>query len=86
MILEAKSISKDGFNIIASPWTAPPWMKIIKMGWRKLLAEYNDTWALYFQNILMLIEEGIDIWGLTVENEPLGNGNNWESMLFRLKK
>jgi glucosylceramidase len=31
-------------------------------------------------------EEGIDIWGLTVENEPLGNGNNWESMLFRLKK
>jgi glucosylceramidase len=55
------------------------------MGWREI-AEYNDTWALYFQNILMLIEEGIDIWGLTVENEPLGNGNNWESMLFRLKK
>jgi glucosylceramidase len=27
MILEAKSISKNGFNIIASPWTAPPWMK-----------------------------------------------------------
>jgi hypothetical protein len=37
-----------------------------------------------FKNILMLIEEGIDIWGLTVENEPLGNGN-WEK-LFRLKK
>jgi glucosylceramidase len=60
-------------------------MKIIKMGWRKY-AEYNDTWALYFQNILMLIEEGIDIWGLTVENEPLGNGNNWEKHAFRLKK
>jgi glucosylceramidase len=27
-------------------------------------------------------EEGIDIWGFTVENEPHGNGNNWESMLF----
>jgi hypothetical protein len=27
-----------------------------KNGLRKLLAEYNDTWALYFQNILMLIE------------------------------
>jgi glucosylceramidase len=26
--------------------------------------------------------EGIDIWGLTVENEPLGNGNNWESMHY----
>ena len=26
--------------------------------------------------------KGIDIWGFTVENEPLGNGNNWESMHF----
>jgi glucosylceramidase len=26
--------------------------------------------------------EGIDIWGLTVENEPLGNGNNWEKHAF----
>jgi glucosylceramidase len=26
--------------------------------------------------------EGIDIWGFTVENEPLGNDNNWESMHF----
>jgi glucosylceramidase len=26
--------------------------------------------------------EGIDIWGFTVENEPMGNGNNWESMVF----
>jgi glucosylceramidase len=26
--------------------------------------------------------EGIDIWGFTVENEPLGNGNNWESMHY----
>jgi hypothetical protein len=55
------------------------------MGWRKLLAEYNDTWALYFQNILMLIERRIDIWGLT-ENEPLGNGNNWGKHAFCLKK
>ena len=27
MILQAKAISKEGFNIIASPWTSPPWMK-----------------------------------------------------------
>lgn len=27
LILDAKKASKDGFNIIASPWTAPPWMK-----------------------------------------------------------
>lgn len=88
MILEAKSISKDGFNIIASPWTAPPWMKDNK-AWvgGKLLPEYNDTWALYFSKYIDAYKrEGIDIWGLTVENEPHGNGNNWESMLFSPKE
>ncbi len=84
MILEAKSISKNGFNIIASPWTAPPWMKDNK-SWigGKLLPEYNDTWALYYSKYIDAYKkEGIDIWGLTVINEPHGNGNNWESMLF----
>jgi glucosylceramidase len=84
MILEAKSISKNGFKIIASPWTAPPWMKDNKK-WigGKLLPEYNHTWALYFSKYIDAYKkEGIGIWGITVENEPLGNGNNWESMLF----
>jgi glucosylceramidase len=88
MILEAKSISKEGFNIIASPWTAPPWMKDNK-AWvgGKLLPEYNDTWALYFSKYIDAYKkEGIDIWGVTVENEPHGNGNNWESMLFSPKE
>ncbi len=84
MILEAKSISKEGFNIIASPWTAPPWMKDNK-SWvgGKLLPEYNDTWALYYSKYIDAYKkEGINIWGITVENEPLGNGNNWESMQY----
>jgi glucosylceramidase len=84
MILQAKAISKDGFKIIASPWTSPPWMKDNK-NWvgGKLLPEYYDTWALYFSKYIDAYKkEGIDIWGVTVENEPHGNGNNWESMLF----
>ena len=84
MIIEAKAISKDGFKIIASPWTAPPWMKD-NNDWRggKLLPEYNGTWALYFSKYIKAYQqEGIDIWGVTVENEPLGNSNNWESMNF----
>jgi glucosylceramidase len=84
MILEAKSISKEGFKIIASPWTAPPWMKDNKK-WvgGKLLPEYNDTWAMYYSKYIDAYKkEGIDIWGLTVINEPHGNGNSWESMLF----
>ena len=84
MIKDAMAISKEGFKIVSSPWTAPPWMKDNK-DWRggKLLPEYNDTWALFFSKYLDAYKkEGIDIWGFTVENEPLGNGNNWESMNF----
>lgn len=84
MILEAQKISKDGFKIIASPWTAPPWMKDNKsyVG-GKLLSQYNDAFALYFSKYLSAYQkEGIDLWGLTVINEPHGNGNNWESTLF----
>jgi len=84
MIKDALKISQEGFRIIASPWTAPPWMKDNK-AWRggKLLPEYYDTWALFFSKYLSAYQaEGIDIYGLTVENEPLGNDSNWESMHF----
>ena len=84
MIKDAKVISKDGFKIISSPWTAPPWMKD-NNDWRggKLLPEYYDTWALFFSKYLDAYRaEGIDVWGFTVENEPLGNDSNWESMHF----
>jgi len=84
MIKDAQVISKEGFKIISSPWTAPPWMKD-NNDWRggKLLPEYYDTWALFFSKYIDAYRaEGIDIWGFTVENEPLGNDSNWESMHF----
>ncbi|WP_111708551.1 glycoside hydrolase family 30 protein [Lutibacter citreus] len=84
MIKDAMKISKDGFKIISSPWTAAPWMKD-NNNWvgGKLLPEYYDTWALFFSKYIDAYKaEGIDIWGFTVENEPHGNGNNWESMHY----
>ena len=84
MIKDAMAASKDGFKIFASPWTAAPWMKD-NNSWvgGKLLPEYYNTWALFFSKYVDAYKaEGIDIWGFTVENEPLGNGNNWESMHF----
>ena len=84
MILDAMAVSKDGFRIIASPWTASPWMKD-NNHWvgGKLLPKYYDTWALFFSKYVNAYKkEGIDIWGFTVENEPLGNGNNWDSMHY----
>ncbi len=84
MIKKAYEASEGGFRIIASPWTAPPWMKD-NNAWEggRLLPRYYETWALYFSKYLTAYEqEGIDIWGVTVENEPLGNDAHWESMHF----
>ena len=84
MIKEAMTVSEDGFKIIASPWTAPPWMKDNnKYVGGKLVDEHYGTFALFFSKYLDAYKaEGIDIWGLTPVNEPHGNGNNWESMHF----
>ena len=84
MIKDAMEASKDGFKIISSPWTAPPWMKTNnKWVGGELDRKYYDTWALFFSKYVDAYKaEGIDIWGFTVENEPLGNDSNWESMHF----
>ena len=84
MIKDAMAISEDGFRLFASPWTAAPWMKDNnKWVGGKLLPEYYDTWALFFSKYVDAYKaEGIDIWGFTVENEPHGNGENWESMHY----
>ena len=88
MIKDAMKISEEGFQIIASPWTAAPWMKDNnKWVGGKLLPKYYDTWALFFSKYITAYKnEGIDIWGFTVENEPHGNGNNWESMHYTPKE
>ena len=84
MIKAAQAASKDGFKLFASPWTAAPWMKD-NNSWvgGKLKPEYYQTWALFFSKYADAFKaQGIDIWGFTVENEPMGNGDNWESMVF----
>jgi glucosylceramidase len=88
IIKQAQQASAKGFNIIASPWTAPPWMKD-NNSWvgGKLLPQYYNAWALYFEKYFNAYKKhGINFWGITVENEPHGNGNNWESMLFSPKE
>ena len=85
MIKDAMAASKDGFKIFGSPWTAAPWMKDNNnwVGGKVACLQYYDTWALFFSKFVDAYKaEGIDIWGFTVENEPLGNGNNWESMHY----
>ena len=84
LIKDAQKVSRDGFKIISSPWTAPWWMKDNNdyVG-GALRGDMQETYAAYLVRYLQAYkEEGIDIWGVTPVNEPYGNGNNWESMYF----
>jgi len=84
MIKEAQEIDGADFKILASPWTAPPWMKD-NLTWNggELKPEYYPAFAKYTVKYLKAYEkEGVPIWGLTPINEPHGNGSNWESTHF----
>lgn len=100
MIQEALAIKRAEGNaplrIIASAWTAPPWMKDIgtwfipgspENNWQgtggALKPEYVSTYAAYLIRYLdAYADAGVDVWGLTPVNEPHGNNGNWESMNF----
>ena len=72
MIQDALKASEDGFKIVASPWTAPPWMKDNKE-WvgGKLLPKYYDSWALFFSKYAnAYAEEGINICLLYTSPSP----------------
>ncbi|HET6418065.1 MAG TPA: hypothetical protein VFG22_17350 [Polyangiales bacterium] len=66
------------FRIVASPWTAPPWMKdngkYYDPGQRRggrLLEGHYDTFARYFVAYLQAYRKaGVDIWALTPVNAP----------------
>ncbi|MCX6121232.1 MAG: glycoside hydrolase family 30 protein [Ignavibacteriales bacterium] len=84
LIKDAMKCKGANFKILASPWTAPPWMKD-NHAWNNgsLLPEYYSTWALYFSKYLYeYAKQGINIWAITVENEPENNSGQWESMIF----
>jgi glucosylceramidase len=70
-----------GVKILASPWSAPPWMKTnnrVKAG--SLKKEYFPVYAQYFVKYIRAMEgQGIRIDAVTVQNEPL-NSNNTPSM------
>jgi glucosylceramidase len=72
------------FTLFASPWSPPGWMKdtgeMLHGG--KLKPDCADAWARYYGKFIRAYEkEGIPIWGLTVQNEPLAT-QTWESCIY----
>ncbi len=84
MIKRAIAAAGGTITTYASPWSAPAFMKSNKNMLRggALLPEYNDAWAQYFTKFIAAYEkEGIPLWGITVQNEPMAT-QTWESMLY----
>src|SRR5208282_6284062 len=72
---------RKNFTLFASPWSPPAWMKdndsMLHGG--KLKPEYYASWASYYAKFIDAYQEqGVPIWGLTVQNEPMAV-QTWES-------
>ncbi|MDQ8013405.1 MAG: glycoside hydrolase family 30 beta sandwich domain-containing protein [Flavobacterium nitrogenifigens] len=64
--------------ILATPWSAPIWMKdVASFKGGKLKTEYYNVYAKYFVKYIQQMKaEGITIDAVTPQNEPLHDGNN----------
>lgn len=70
-------------KILASPWSAPSWMKSNNHSvGGSLLPQYYQVYANYFVRYIQSMQSlGIPIDAITVQNEPMHGGNN-PSMLM----
>ncbi|GMH88248.1 hypothetical protein TrST_g10311 [Triparma strigata] len=93
-ILDAQERAGKKLKLLASPWSAPAWMKTngamicgVNSLWKDCTLQ-NDTdvqqaYANYFSNFISAYNEyDLDIWGVTVQNEPQENILTYEGMVF----
>ncbi|XP_018007354.1 putative glucosylceramidase 3 [Hyalella azteca] len=76
----ARQLSEQEVLIFGSPWSPPTWMKSNKMfnGTGYLLPEYWQPYANYIVKWAQAYEsEGVPLWGLTPQNEPLDQEEDW---------
>jgi glucosylceramidase len=83
-IKEAITAAGGKLDLFASPWSPPAFMKtnndILHGG--KLKPEFYNSWALYYTKFIKAYEkEGIPVWGISVQNEPMAT-QRWESCLY----
>jgi len=84
LIKKAIELIKDDLVFYASPWSPPAFMKSNKsmLQGGKLLPEYRQAWAVYYAKFIKAYEkEGIPVWGLTIQNEPMAV-QRWESCIY----
>ena len=83
-IKQAIATAGGKLTLYASPWSPPAFMKtngeMLHGG--KLKPESRQAWANYFTKFIKAYEkEGIPIWGITIQNEPMAT-QTWESCVY----
>ncbi|MFT6021731.1 MAG: glucosylceramidase [Saprospiraceae bacterium] len=84
MIKRAIDAAGGELMLYVSPWSPPAFMKsnndMLQGG--SLLSEYYKSWALYYTKFIKAYEsEGMPIWGITIQNEPMAV-QRWESCIY----
>jgi glucosylceramidase len=83
-IKQAIAAAGGRLTLYGSPWSPPAFMKdnnnMLRGG--KLKPEFFRSWANYYTKFIKAYEsEGIPIWGISVQNEPMAT-QKWESCIF----
>ena len=83
-IKEAMATASGKLTLFVTPWSPPAWMKtnndVLHGG--KLKPEFDQAWANFYVKFIKTYEkEGIPIWGLSVQNEPMAT-QTWESCVY----
>jgi glucosylceramidase len=72
-IKEAHAVPGSDFILFGSPWAPPAWMKTTNQmqGGGELKSDCYEAWALYYVKYIEAMEQnGVPIWGITIQNEP----------------
>jgi glucosylceramidase len=83
-IKRALATAGGKLTLFGSPWSPPAFMKdnndMLHGG--KLRPEFRQAWATYYTKFIKAYErEGIPIWGISVQNEPMAT-QTWESCIY----
>src|SRR6266540_784038 len=83
-IKQAQAAAGGKLTLFGSPWSPPAFMKdnndMLHGG--KLKPEFYQSWANYYTKFIKAYQkEGIPIWGITIQNEPMAT-QKWESCIY----
>ncbi len=83
-IKQAMAAAGGKLTLFGSPWSPPAFMKdnnnMLHGG--KLKPEFYQSWANYYTKFIKAYQkEGIPIWGISIQNEPMAT-QSWESCIY----